>query len=188
MAISGSSAKRYAEAILELATEHRTIDEWSASLDRVSAALSPEALRILSAPTYPLEARRQALEAATREEPAPVKALLSTLLERERLALLPVITRAFHDLLDARAGVEKAVVVTAVPLAENERGALVARLERESKKKLRTRFEVEPKIMGGAIIRIGDHQVDGSVRTRLALLRERVAHMPPSAGEAGDAT
>jgi F-type H+-transporting ATPase subunit delta len=175
MADKGSTAKRYAEAILELAVEGRNIDEWTASLDRVTAALTPETLRLLGAPTYPLDARRRALDAATEKELAGVRALLNTLLDGERLVLLPRIARAFHDLLDARAGIEKAVVVTAIRLSEAEQKKLVATLERSSGKKLRAGFEVDPTIMGGVVVRIGDHQVDGSVRTRLALLRDRVA-------------
>ena len=175
MAAVGSSAKRYAEAILELATAQRNVEEWTASLDRVTAGLAPEALRLLGAPTFPLEARRRALESVSAKEPSGVRALLHTLLEPKRIALLPRITRAFHDLLDARAGIEKAVIVTAIPLAEPERTALLTKLERASGKKLRATFEVDPKIMGGVVVRIGDHQVDGSVLTRLAVLRQHVA-------------
>jgi F-type H+-transporting ATPase subunit delta len=175
MPLTGAAPKRYAEAVLELAEESRTVEEWTAALDRIVEKLNPESLRLLGAPSYPLESRREALSQVTADEPAGVRALMQTLLERERMALLPAIVRAFHDLLDARAGVEKAVITTAVELSESERADLVARIERISGTRLRATFSVDPAIQGGLIVRIGDHQIDGSVRTRLRALREQLA-------------
>lgn len=175
MPTAGSAAKRYAEALLDLATDQRPAEEWGVSLDRVASAFSGESLRLLSSPAVPFETRRTALERATEAEAAGVRALLVTLLERERIALLPAVNRAYHDLLDARAGIEKALFTTAVALEEAEREALVERLERVSGRRLRASFAVDPAILGGMLVRIGDHQIDGSVRTRLALLGERLA-------------
>ena len=175
MALSGSSAKRYAEALLELAGESREIDSWTAALDGVAQSLSPEALRLLATPSFPLESRRAALERVTAEQPVGIRALLQTLLERERIAMLPAIARAYHDLLDAREGVEKAVITTAVPLDDAAQRDIVSRLEEVSGKRLRPTFVVDAAIQGGVIVRIGDHQVDGSVRTRLATMRQQLA-------------
>jgi F-type H+-transporting ATPase subunit delta len=175
MALTGSAAKRYAEAVLELAEESRAIEEWTAALDRIVSALSREALRLLSAPSFPLTARRAALDGATAGEPAGVRALLQTLLERERIALLPAIARAYHDLLDERKGIEKAVITTAVPLDADQQREIVSRLERATGKRLRASFIVEPALKGGVVLRIGDHQLDGSVRTRLGAMRQQLA-------------
>jgi F-type H+-transporting ATPase subunit delta len=175
MALGGSKARRYAEAFLELAEEGGATDTWVESLDRVVASLSEEGIRLLANPTFPTEMRRRALEAAVESEPAGVRSLLVTLLERDAITALPAITRAVHDLLDKRAGIEKAVIATAVPIGESERRDIVARLERETEKRLRATFAVDPALQGGLVVRIGDHQVDGSVRTRLATLRQVIA-------------
>lgn len=175
MALGGSSARRFAEAALALAVEQNAVDSWRGSLDRVAAALAGATLRLLRAPSISLAARRRALEEAVAGEPAGVRALLEMLLERDRIALLPDVARTYRELLDARAGVEKAVLTTAVPLDEAARRDLVARLERLTDKKLRATFSVDADALGGVVVRIGDHQVDGSVRTRLALLREQLA-------------
>ncbi len=172
---TGFAARRYAEALADLAAERRVINEVRGSLDRVAQALSGEALRLLAAPSFPLKTRRRALDAAFGEEASAVRSLLVTLLERDRIALLPAITRAYHDLIDARAGIEKAVITTAAALDERERRSLIERLERASGKRLRPTFAHDPSLIGGALVRIGDHQIDGSVRTRLASLRERLA-------------
>ncbi len=175
MPLTGSAAKRYAEAFLDLAEERRAVDESAAALGRMAEALSGEAFRLLASPEHPIDSRRRALELVTASEPALVRALLFTLLERGRIALLPAIARAHRDLLDARAGVEKAVITTATELDESERRALVERLERASGKTLRATFAADPSLIGGVLLRIGDHQLDGSVRTRLAVMRDRLA-------------
>ena len=175
MALTGSSAKRYAEAVLQLAEESRDVAQWTNALDRITQSLSPQALRLLAAPSFPLEARRTALERVTADESPGIKSLLQTLLERERIALLPAIARAYHDLLDEREGIERAVITTAVPMDEARQRDIVDRLERITGKKLRATFVVEPALQGGVVVRVGDHQVDGSVRTRLALMRQQLA-------------
>lgn len=175
MALGRSKARRYAEAFLELAAETNATEEWVESLDGITASLTDEGLRLLANPTIPLDTRRHAIEAAAESEPAGVRSLFVTLLERGAIAALPAITRAVHDLLDQRAGIEKAVITTAVPIGEAERRDIVARLERETGKRLRATFALDPALGGGLVVRIGDHQVDGSVRTRLATLRAVIA-------------
>lgn len=174
-ALRGSTARRYAEAILDLALERNELAEWRDGLDRVVASLPADTLRLLANPSLGVAARRAALEAAARDLPSGVRALLLTLLERERIRALPDIARAFHDLLDAREGIEKALITTAAPLADDDQKALVRRLEEQTERKLRAAFAVEPGLLGGALVRIGDREIDGSLRTRLALLREQLA-------------
>jgi F-type H+-transporting ATPase subunit delta len=174
MALRGSPGKRYAQAILELGLEHDKVDEWLASLERLSSLLSRDILRLLDAPSVSFQVRRQALEAVIKAEPGVVRALLLLLLERRSIELLPDIVRALRDLLDARAGIRQATVTTAVPLDQAAQKEIGGRLER-SAGSLRLTFDVEAEILGGVIVRIGDRQVDASLRTRLALLRERLA-------------
>lgn len=175
MALRGASARRYAEAVLELADERRAVAAWTTSLDRVAAALDRDTLRLLASPSIASADRRAALERACEREPAGVRALLLNLLERDRILLFPEIVRAFHDLLDARAGIGKAVVTTALPLDDRAQRDLVARLEKATGRKLRASFAVDPAMLGGTIVRVGDHQVDASLRGRLARLRAHLA-------------
>lgn len=175
MPLAGSTAKRYAEALLELAVESADVDAFSAALERIARAVGPEALRLLAAPSFPLAARQAALEHATAGEPSVIRTLLETLLVRRRIALLPAIARAYRDLLDEREGIVKVVITTAIPLDQPWRREIMGRLEREIGRRLRARFTVDPAIQGGLVVRIGDHQVDGSVHTRLAVLRQQLA-------------
>jgi F-type H+-transporting ATPase subunit delta len=175
MALSGSAARRYAEAILDLATAETAVDAYRASLDALAAGISPQAIRALRNPSVPVKQRLAAIEAVTKGQPKAIRSLLLLLELRDRIALLPDIARAYGDLVDKRAGIVKAKITTAVELGATEQRALVARLEKSSGKKLKATFTVDPGLIGGAVIQLGDHQVDTSVRAQLNALRQRLA-------------
>jgi F-type H+-transporting ATPase subunit delta len=175
MALSGSSARRYAEALLQIATSEKTEDEFAASFERLRQALSAEILRALRNPGVALQARRAAIEAATAGEPRAIRSLLGLLLERERIALFPQIALAYSDLVERRAGIVKGRITTATELSAGEREDLVARLERSSGKKIRATFAVDESLIGGAKVQIGDRLIDSSLKAQLAELERELA-------------
>jgi F-type H+-transporting ATPase subunit delta len=175
MALSGSSARRYAEALLQIATSENAEDEFAASFERLRQALSAEILRALRNPGVALQARRAAIEAATAGEPRAIRSLLGLLLERERIALFPQIALAYSDLVERRAGIVKGRITTAKELSAGEREDLVERLERSSGKKIRATFAVDESLIGGAKVQIGDRLIDSSLKAQLAELERELA-------------
>ena len=77
--------------------------------------------------------------------------------------------------MDRREGIAQARITTAVPLKDGEQRELVSRLQRESKRKLRATFAVDPTLIGGAKVQIGDHLIDSSVRAKLVALGRQLA-------------
>lgn len=175
MALSGSSARRYAEALLDFAIREKAVDAYRASLERVATALGPDTLRVLRDPRISLERRRAAVDAATKDEPKAVRAVLDLLLERDRIALLPSVSLQFGDLVDEREGVVKARITTPVELAARERDDLVRRLETTTGKKVRATFAVDEALIGGALVQVGDRLVDTTLRTQLNALARQLA-------------
>ena len=173
MALGGSSARRYAEALLEVAGGD--VAAFRASLDGIAAALGREQVRRLRDRRIPLGERRAALEQAVAREPAAIRAVALLLLERDRIDSVGAVARAFGDLADAREGIVHAKITSPVELNAAARAELVARLERETGKKLRATFGTDPTLIGGLQIRLGDHLIDASVRAQLASLRARLA-------------
>jgi len=104
-----------------------------------------------------------------------MRSLLVLLLETDRIALVPQIALAFGDLVDRREGIAKARITTAVALDEATRRELVQRLERESGRTLRATFAVDPTLIGGAKVQIGDHLFDSSVHAKLTALGRQLA-------------
>jgi F-type H+-transporting ATPase subunit delta len=175
VALSGSAPRRYAEAILDLATAENAVDAYRASLDSLAAGISAQAIRALRNPSVPVKQRLAAIEAVTRGQPKAIRSLLLLLEQRDRIALLPDIARAYGDLVDRRAGIVKAKITTAVPLDDGQRRAFVERLEKSSGHTLKATFAVDEALIGGAQIQLGDHLVDSSVRAQLNALRTRLA-------------
>ena len=175
MALSGSAARRYAEALLALSPNERAVAELRSSLEKIAPAFDRVTVAGLRDPSVPMKQRIAALSAALTAEPAAVRSLMVLLLESDRIALVPQIALAFGDLVDRREGIAKARITTAVPLKEPEQRELVTRLERESGRKLRATFAVDPTLIGGAKVQIGDHLIDSSVRAKLVALGRQLA-------------
>lgn len=175
MALGGSAARRYAEALLDIATSEKAVAPFRASFERLAAAIGPDAIRALRDPRVAFARRRAALDAGTKDEPSAIRAVLALLLERDRVALLPDIARAYGELVDRREGIAKARIVTPVELTDREQKELVARLEKASGTRIRATFAVDPALIGGATIQLGDHLVDASIRTQLASLGKTLA-------------
>ena len=175
MALSGSSARRHAEALLQIATSENAVDEFAASFERLRQALDGETLRALRNPGVPLRARGAAIEAVTAGEPKAIRSLLGLLLQRERIALFPQIAFAYADLVERRAGIVKGRITTATELNAGERETLVGRLERSSGKKIRATFAVDESLIGGAKVQIGDRLIDSSLKAQLAELERELA-------------
>jgi F-type H+-transporting ATPase subunit delta len=175
VALSGSAARRYAEALLELAVDDRTVVEFRASLEKLAPVFDRATVASLRDPSVPMKQRVEALNSALPGEPDAVRSLIVLLLEKDRIALVPEIALAFGDLVDKRDGIAKARITTAVPLDEPARRELVRRLERESGRKLRATFGVDPTLIGGAKVQIGDHLIDSSVHAKLTALGRQLA-------------
>jgi F-type H+-transporting ATPase subunit delta len=175
VALSGSGARRYAEAIFDLADAEKAVDAYRASLDALAVAITPQVIRVLRDPSVPMKRRIAALDAATKAQPRAIRSVVLLLEQRDRIAILPDIAREFGELVDRRAGIIKAKITTAVPLDDAQRKAFVTRLEKSSGKRINASFAVDDGLIGGARVQLGDHLIDSSVRAQLAALRSQLA-------------
>lgn len=173
--LSGSSARRYAEALYQIAVSEKAVAAFGSSLEGLQRAFTTDVLRALRNPGIPLRARRTAVDAASAGEPKAIRSLLDLLLERERIALFPQIAVAYADLVERHAGIVKGRITTATELSASEREALVRRLERSSGRKLRATFAVDASLIGGAKVQVGDRLIDSSLKAQLDELRRELA-------------
>ena len=172
-----TSARRYAEAAFGLAERDNAVEKWLQYLERVAAVASIEgADQAFENPAIPLDDRRELLEHALgRDAPPALRNLLLLLLRRGRLELLPRVATEFRRLYNKRAGITPALVTSAAELGPEDVRELTARLERLTNGKVDLEFRVDPSLLGGIVVRVGDRLIDGSVRSRLERLRGRVA-------------
>jgi F-type H+-transporting ATPase subunit delta len=96
-------------------------------------------------------------------------------IDNRRTHLLPDILETFERVLRQRQGVAEAEVASAAEMSENQKAGLLRTLERLTGKKIEAKYSLEPALLGGAVVRIGDTIYDGSVRKQLNQLRVRLA-------------
>jgi F-type H+-transporting ATPase subunit delta len=177
---TGALARRYARALLEVADAKGKSEalELRDELRGFASQLEAHAglRRALAQPTLGADAKRKlvaALADAAKATPL-VRRLAEVLAARDRLALLGEVAAAYAELANASKGVVAAEVISAVPLAPAQRKALEQTLAGKSGS-IELTSEVEPGLVGGLVIRMAGRTYDGSVRTRLAALRRRLA-------------
>jgi len=177
----GAVARRYARALLDVAREQKgpSLHELQDELLGFAQLLETngELRHAVLNPALPAEARRRVLAAlAGRAGASPLlHRLLELLVSRERLQQLPAIAEAYRDALDALEGRVRGEAVTAVPLGEPQRSALASALRGAVSRTVELKNPVDPQVLGGVLVRIAGRTFDGTVRTRLSALRERLA-------------
>jgi F-type H+-transporting ATPase subunit delta len=172
VARTSARATRYAEAAFEVARDDDRLDDWIAALDRATALFAERQVeQFLTSPVVPSERKQAALAELLPELPPKVSNFLQILARRDRLELVPEIATQFRRLVNEHRGIEVARVTTAIPLEEQQRQLIAARLSARTGKQVTLETRVDPSIIGGVVAQIGDDVIDGSVRGRLERLR-----------------
>ena len=170
-------ARNYAEALLALARKAGDLQAWGRLIDDVANAVERDdrLRRFLEAPQISAEAKNAVLAKAY-EDRAPRLFLryLQRLVMNRRQMLIPEIANEYRDLVDEAEGRVHAQVTVAKPVDDAERAAIARQLSHTIGKPVVPQVRVNPNIMGGIIVRIGDRVMDGSVRKRLGILRSRM--------------
>lgn len=176
MARRDSAARRYAEAAFQVAQRDDAIETWRTELDATAERLAaPRVLDVLRNPAIPLDQRSVALAALLDGLASqPVQNLFQLLLRRGRIDESPRVVTEFRRLDDARQGVVQAPVTSAAALTPDEIRALTTRLEGSTGGRIVLDVVVDPSLLGGIVVRVGDRLIDGSVRGRLERLRNRL--------------
>jgi len=174
----GASARRYAEAAFDLAKKQGNLDRWLADLRTAAGVLAnPRLVQTLESPKWPRERKRQLLDASITVAIDPlVRNLLYLLMERGRINLIQRLTDEFVQLYNREMGIVVADVTTAVALDAAQQKKVEQRLrDLTGARQIDLRVHTDPQIIGGLIARVGDMLYDGSVRTRLSALQERLS-------------
>jgi len=178
MADVGTIARPYAKALFEIASGERKLGEWSQALNASAAVLEDaSAKRVLGNPTIDVAKRAEFLRAVSVGikgagvfESTQGKALLAVLAENDRLALLPEIAAQFDALKAEAENKIKAKLVSATAVDAGVAARVKQALEKRLGREVELTLEVDPSLIGGAIVRAEDMVIDGSVRTRLEQL------------------
>lgn len=173
-----SIAKNYAESLLALARKAGDPAAWGAAIGAVGDAVAGDETlrRFLEAPQISAAEKNAVLaKALGRVAPAPTFVrFVQKLVTNRRQMLLPAVATEYHNLLDEAEGRVHARVTVAREMDAAAQASIAAALSAALQKTVVPHVAVDPRILGGVVVRVGDTVMDGSVRRRLARLRDRL--------------
>lgn len=169
-------ARVYGQALFDAARDARVVDQVGRELGDVAAALAASAsLRsVLADPQIDTDAKSRVLAEITRGGQQLVVNTLQLMLERGRLGVLPELHRVYDDLAAQEEGAVEVEVVSAMELSADTEKEIAARVQEATGRRVDLARRVDPSILGGLVLRIGDVIVDGSVKARISQLRRRL--------------
>jgi F-type H+-transporting ATPase subunit delta len=169
------AARRYAQAAFELASRDKTTDEWASALEAIAEFTSEADIkRVLENTRVGQGTKLQLIGAGLGDLPRLPFNLARLLVSKGRTNLAPDIAVAFRDLVNVERGIAHARARTAVPIDDAELATLTTRLRERTGKNVILETEVDPSLLGGIVIQIGDQLVDASTKARLQALRDNL--------------
>jgi F-type H+-transporting ATPase subunit delta len=172
MAELATLARPYAEALFQVAVKG-DLKQASAELDALAGvAANPQLRQFADAPSA---GDAQVFDVITSVVKTPLsdasKNLLRTVIDNGRLSVLPEIAAQFHTLVSARSGVSDAIVYSAFAIEPAQLADVAAMLETRFKRKLNVSVQLQPELIGGIRVVVGDEVLDTSVKARLEQMK-----------------
>jgi len=172
MAELATIARPYAEALFQVAGKG-DLKQASEQLDAIAAVAANAQMRQYA--DNPKATVDQVFDVITSVVKSPLsdatRNLLRAIIENGRLAALPEVAVQFHALVSERSGVSEATVYSAFPIDAAQLSAVVASLEKRFGRKLTASVQVEPELIGGIRVVVGDEVLDTSVKARLEQMK-----------------
>jgi len=175
--LKDSIAQRYSAALFALAEEAGAVDEVVHELDAFVAALHEDAgvAGFYASPVIDRDVKTKMLsDGLSRKMSELTLNFLILLVRKRREHLIEIIARQMHELQDEEAGRIPADIATPLPLSPHELAELAKRLSTVYKKTIVPKERVEPSLLGGLVVQVGDRYVDASVSGKLEELRRHL--------------
>ena len=168
-------ARRYAQGVFQLAQAEKDLDRWRGQLEQLDALLQDDVLRAAFAnPAVPTQRRLELAQELGADLRPETQNLLRLLIEHRRTSEMPEIRREFERMADEAQGIVNATLTTAVSLSDSDRRRYEQDLAKRLGRQVRLEYRRDPGLIGGATVQIGDRLIDGSVRTQLDRLHQRL--------------
>jgi F-type H+-transporting ATPase subunit delta len=172
----GGAAHHYARAAFDVARAHHDVAAWQTDLNQLERILTDEDVKLALENPRLDTGRKIGLALSLMPEGMDQTRLnfLKLLVLRRRTQLISQVRQEFESLVDEAEGRTEVELTVAVELSDEERRKLQAVLSEKSGSEVRVDVLVDPAILGGAIVRQGDHVTDGSIRRRLQEMRQEL--------------
>lgn len=178
MAENLTLARPYAEAAFQLAKASGNLAAWSDNLSRLAVTVAnPTMAECIGNPVYTAEKLTQlCLDVAGQSLTADQQNFVRLLVDNDRLSVLPEITDLFGELKNGHEGVKDAQITSAFALDDASLQSLAADIGRKFGCKISATVTIDPELIGGVRIAVGDEVIDASVRGKLAAMATSLKH------------
>ena len=168
-------ARRYSQAVFEIALEKKELDRWQADLSKIVGVVGDAAfVAALENPKFHFDDKVRLLSELLDGVSPLALNLVNLLVSRGRLDMMGDIAEEYQRLLDSQRGIEQAEVITAVPLSDEDKLKVSENLGSIVGRKIVLKTEVDSGLIGGIVARIGGKLLDGSTRNKLAALKREL--------------
>ena len=170
------SPRRYAQAIFQIATESGKLEEWSRDLETLSIIFQdPDLLEFLDSPQVPAAYKKNAVSEALHKSVNFIAAQLVLLLgSRNMVNLIPHIGKEYSRILNNHRGIKLAQVFTAIPIEKKQQLKVTRLLENVTGTEIHLESHVDPDMISGLVVRVGDKVIDGSLKTKIHNMRKKI--------------
>lgn len=170
-----ANARRYAQAIFEIALEQKELERWQSDLQVATDALSnAEFLAVMESPKIRFEDKFKLIKEGLADIGPLALNLIHLLIVKNSISLVSEIAGEYQRLVNSHYGIQTAEVVTAVPIDDKDKDKLAENLGAILDSKIIVESSVDPGILGGVIARVGGKLLDGSTRSKLAALKREL--------------
>ena len=174
-----SASLQYANALADIAIAQGAAEEIKQQLVGFGAlyAESADLRNFLASPAVTREAKHRVIDKLLARIGGSkiLRNFLFVVADHQRTHVLPEMIAAFQEVIRERQGITEAQISSAVALNALQKAEMEFTLERLTGKRVQAKFSLEPGLLGGAVVRVGDTVYDGSLRSRLNELRARLA-------------
>jgi F-type H+-transporting ATPase subunit delta len=173
MAELSTVARPYAEALFSAASSKSAASDWLPLIEAIAQAASHPQVASVTADPRLSEAQTFDLLTAIVQTPLPqeLASFLKLVIENDRLSTLPEVASQFRRLKNDAEGTAECLIETAFALSDAQVNDLIARLARKFPRRLKPELRLEPRLIGGVRVTVGDRVLDGSILARLDAMR-----------------
>jgi F-type H+-transporting ATPase subunit delta len=174
-------AKRYAQAVFDIATSSpdvdvdKSLDNWMKELDSAIQPLTDsQFLAFLRHAKIPFDKKIEAVSKVLPNSNPLLRNLVGLLVSKGRIEGLQEVKSEFNKLLDHHRGIERVKTYSAIELEQSDRDRITEYVQNMVNKEIVLETEVDTSILGGLVIRVGDKLIDGSTRSKLLSLKNEL--------------
>ncbi len=171
---------RYAEAIFQVGEERNNTDELYQELKEVFGiiASNEELFSVMKSPLIGKEEKKNLIENIFKGRiSSELNNFLKIIIDKDRISALKEIENAFYELLKEKNNILEGVVISAVSMEASELKSLEEKLSQKYNKTVILVNEVDTTILGGVLVRLGNEEIDGTVRTRLNKMKDTLSQV-----------